>query len=174
MKFQPGLLLATLCMMTVAINCSKADDFSSNYLRGKINGEPFECTSISANKPMPTPGSGDDPTIIIEGRWPHYYIKLNIYGEGGGAGSSISEGNYLFQAYRNRSATIWENDVDVYYAGNGGGLGVPAYLAGSGRITIAKIDKNYIKGTFEFITEVNGATTLSKAVTDGEFYIKRN
>jgi len=161
------------CLLILLINCNKAKDFTSNYLKGKMDGVPFECSFVSANKPMPTPGSGDDPTFIVEGRWPGYYIKLNIFYEGGVPGKSINEGVYTFAADKDRSATIWYNDVDAYYAGNGGGFGVPNYLAGSGRITIDRIDKNYIKGTFEFTTEVNGVTGSSKSVTEGEFYVKR-
>ena len=155
-------------------NCSKPDDFSSNYLRGNIDGVDFECTNIKSYKPMPIPGSGDDPTLIITGNWPGYALKLNIYGEGGGAGVSIREGEFVFQADKNRSATIWYNNVDVYYAGNGGGFGVSNYLEGSGKITIHQINKNYIKGSFEFTTGVNGATGFSKTVTNGDFYVKRS
>lgn len=167
-------LFVPASMLFLFTGCGKPKDFSENYLRGKIDGVAFECSNIRAHKPMPTPGSGSDPTLIVTGEWPMYTIKLNIYGEDGIAGVSITESTYVFQADRNRSATIWYNGVDGYYAGNGGGWGTPAYLAGSGSITILTIDKNYIKGSFEFHTDVNGATGLSKTVTDGEFYIKRS
>lgn len=165
-------LIKTASMLFLFTGCSKPKDFSESYLRGKIDGVAFECSNIRAHKPMPVPGSGggDDPTLIVTGEWPGYTIKLNIYGEG----SSIIENIYGFQADKNRSATIWYNGVDAYYAGNGGGWGIPAYLAGSGSITILKINKNYIEGRFEFHTDVNGSTGLSKTVTDGDFYIKRS
>lgn len=98
-----------------------------------------------------------------------YSIKLNIYGEG----SSITTGTYVFQGGKNQSATIWQNNVDAYYAGNGGFFD-PIPLHGSGRITILEISEKYIKGSFEFVTDVNGYTGVSKTVTDGEFYIKRS
>lgn len=153
------------------VNCNKSKDSSTDYLKGKMDGVAFECNAnIKANTPMPgSSGGGSDPTIIITGEMSMYSIKLNIYGEG----SSIATGTYVFQADKNRSATIWHNNVDAYYAGPSGGFG-PVLLIGSGKITILEISKNYIKGSFEFVTAANGAPALPKTVTDGEFYIKRS
>ena len=153
------------------ISCKKGSDDFTNYIKGKLDGVAFESNSnIKAFKPMPVPGqNGSDPTLIITGDWPMYSLKLNIYGEG----SSISKGTYVFQADKNRSATLWYNGVDAYYAGNGSSF-LPLQLHGSGRITILEISEKSIKGTFEFISEVNGANMLSKTVTEGEFHIKRS
>ena len=175
MKYAMRLSLLAASLLLFLINCSKPDDFTADYLRGKMDGVDFECTNIRAHKPMPIPGSGDDPTLLITGNWPSNSIKLNIHSEGGaGNSASINEGEYVFQADKNRSAEIWHSNVDVYYAGNGGGLGVPIYLVGSGRITIHQINKNYIKGSFEFTTSVNGTTGFSNTISNGEFYVKRS
>lgn len=172
MKYIFKFLFGVIVILLMLANCSKPKDFTENYLKGKIDGVIFNCVSVRAHKPMPVPGSGggDDPTLIITGEWPGYSIKLNIYGEG----SNITEYTYVFQADKNRSATIWYNGVDAYYAGNGGGFATPNSLIGTGSITIHKIDKKYIKGSFEFETGPNGPLGLSKTVTDGEFYIKRS
>ncbi len=162
------ILTAALFM----ISCKKGSNDFTSYLKGKVDGVAFESNSnIKAFKPMPIPGqSGNDPTLIITGDWPMYSLKLNIYGEG----SSISTGTYVFQAGKNRSATLWYNGIDAYYAGYNFCIGCPIQLYGSGRITILEISDKSIKGTFEFISAVNGATMLSKTVTEGEFNIKRS
>ena len=158
------------CILLLFAHCSKPRDYSSDYLSGNIDGVAFECSNIKANKPRPIPnGGGDDPTIIITGEWPGYTIKLNIYGEG----TSLTTGTYVFQADKNRTATIWHNNVDSYYAGNSGWFS-PLQLHGSGRIIIHDINNNYIKGSFEFVTAVNGWTGVSKSVTNGGFHIKRD
>lgn len=157
-------------MLLLFANCSKPKDFTTNYMRGKIDGVAFDCiANIKAFKPMPVPGQGSDPTIIITGNWPMYSLKLNIYGEG----SSITAGTYVFQADKNRSATLWYNNIDAYYAGNGS-IFLPPQLHGSGRITILEISENFIRGTFEFTSEVDPGTMISKTVSEGEFYIKRS
>jgi Family of unknown function (DUF6252) len=157
------------CILLLFAGCSKPKDFSDSYLKGKLNGVSFECNAnISANKPEPIPGTGSDPTIRIYGEWPTHSIKLLIIGEG----SSITTGSYVFQADKTRTAKLIDNNVD-YYAGNSCTLS-PPQLLGRGRITILEISDKYIKGTFEFITEVDSSTGVSKTVTDGEFYIKRS
>jgi hypothetical protein len=167
------IMKKTIFILTIAffiMSCKKNSDDFTSYIKGKLDGVAFECTTnISANKPNPIPGQGSDPTIIITGDWPMYSLKLNIYGEG----SNITTGSYVFQADKNRSATLWYNGVDAYYAGNGS-MFLPPQLHGSGRITIMEISEKFIKGTFEFISEVNGSTMLSKTVSEGGFYIKRS
>jgi hypothetical protein len=175
MKFILNFSIVAAGILLLFANCSKPKDYSTDYLKGNINGVAFECNNIKANTPMPGPsgsGGGNDPTIIITGEWPMYTLKLNIYGEG----SSIATGTYVFQADKHRSATIWYNSVDAYYAGpSGGGFsGLPLSLTGTGKITILEINKKYIKGSFEFVTAVSGVPGLSKTVTGGEFHIKRS
>jgi hypothetical protein len=165
------LSVITVCILLLFANCSKPKDYSTDYLRGKIDGVAFECNAnIKANTPEPIgSGGGSDPNINITGEWSSYSLHLHLNGDG----SSLAAGAYVFQAEKNRSATIWQNGTDSYYAGNGGFFD-PIRLHGSGNITILEISKSYIKGSFEFVTSVNGATGLSKNVTDGEFYIKRS
>jgi hypothetical protein len=152
--------------------CSKNKDSNiQSYLKGKLDGVAFECTSnIRAFKPMPVPGQGDDPTLIVTGDWPMYSLKLNIFGEG----SSITTGDYVFRSDKNRSATLWHNGTVAYYAGHSSCLGCPAQLYGSGRITITEISEKILRGTFEFTTATDPVTMISKTVSEGEFYIKRN
>ena len=167
MKFS---VIATILLIIFA-GCSKPKDFSSSYLKGKIDGVAFECTAnISANKPEPIPGSvrGDDPTIRISGEWMTHSIKLIITSEG----TSIHTGKYAFEVGKWRNASLVWSSSETYYAGDGCILCVPQ-LHGSGSITILEISKNYIKGTFEFITDPFGGS-VTKTVTDGEFYINRN
>ena len=167
MKF----LAVTIGILFLFASCSKSKDFTTSYLRGKIDGVAFDCNAnIRAYKPMPVPGQGgSDPTLIITGNWSLYSLKLNIYGEG----SSITAGAYVFQADKNRSATLWYNNIDAYYAGNGS-IFSPPQLYGSGRITILEINESYIRGTFEFTSGLDPATMISKTVSEGEFYIKRS
>ncbi|MBL0271509.1 MAG: hypothetical protein IPQ06_00195 [Chitinophagaceae bacterium] len=163
------LLPISVCILFIFSGCSKPSDYSSDYIKGKIDGVGFECIkNIKANKPEPIPGQGSDPTLIITGEWSGYSIRLLINSEG----TSIGTGTYVFQGGKNRSATIWQNNVDAYYAGNGGFFNSGA-LYGSGKITILEISNKYIRGTFDFITDVNGVTGTFKTVTDGTFLIKR-
>jgi len=171
MKLSVKLLTAIVSVSLLFSSCSKPKDFSENYLRGKIDGILFECNAnIRANKPEPIPGQGNDPNINIIGDWPGFSIHLFISGEGSG----ITTGSYVFEAYKDRSATLHEDNANsnFYYAGNGGTFD-PVLLHGSGKITILYINQKYVKGNFEFVTDVNGATGISKTVVDGEFYIKR-
>jgi hypothetical protein len=172
MKTIIRLTAALFLLLGFFSGCSKNNDTQiQSYLKGKLDGVAFECTSnIRAFKPMPVPGQGDDPTLIINGDWSMYSLKLNIYGEG----SSIAVGPYIFQANKNRSATLWHNGLVPYYAGNSSCLGCPIQLYGSGRITILEISEKIIKGTFEFTTAVDPVTMISKTVSEGEFYIHRN
>lgn len=164
------IVYAIVLVTVITSACKKDKVLFQSYLKGKMNGVAFECNAnISANKPEPIPGQGSDPTIRIWGEWPMHSIKLFITGEG----VSLRAGSYVFEGGKNRSATILENNVDAYYAGDSG-FGDPIPLYGSGRITILEISKNYIKGSFEFVTTTYGITGMPKTVTDGEFYIKRN
>ncbi len=48
------------------------------------------------------------------------------------------------------------------------------FVAKAGKITILEVDKNYIKGTFEFITHIDQYTGIQKTITNGQFHIKRS
>jgi hypothetical protein len=149
--------------------CSKNNDTQiQSYLKGKVDGVVFECTSnITANTPEPISGP-PDPTIRITGNWLNNSIKLMLISES----SSIATTTYTFQADKNRSATIYIGS-EAYYAGPSG-LFLPPNLHGSGSVIITEVNKKYVKGTFSFTSEMNPGTGLTKGITDGEFYIKRN
>lgn len=169
-KIKFSVFLAILLVLFAG--CSKPKDFSSSYLKGKIDGVAFECTTnISANKPEPIPGTGggDDPTIRISGEWMTHSIKLVITNEG----TSIHPAKYTFETGKWRNANLIWNNSESYYAGDGCIICVSP-VHGSGSITILEISKGYIKGTFEFITEPSIGGNVFKTVTDGEFYINRN
>jgi hypothetical protein len=152
------------------MGCSKDNGSSFNsYLRGKIDGVAFECTSgITANTPETISGPAD-PTIRITGNWLNNSIRLMIISES----SSLASGVYPFDANKNRSGTLYLG-ADAYYAGpTGGGLtGLPLTLKGSGSITITEVSKQYVKGSFQFTSGPNNSVT--KSVTEGDFYVKRN
>src|SRR5215204_6547661 len=118
MKLKIKFPVITAILLLLFADCSKPKDFSSSYLKGKIDGAAFECTAnISANKPEPIPGSGggDDPTIRISGDWMTHSIKLIITSEG----TSIHSANYIFEAGKWRSASLVWSSSETYYAGDG-------------------------------------------------------
>ena len=84
----------------------------------------------------------------------------------------FTAGTYNFQTGVVRNATKYQNN-DGYAAG----FFCPSFSTclfyGSGKIIIQEINKKYIKGTFEFVTDVNAATSTFKTVSNGEFYINR-
>ncbi len=156
--------------ITLCFSSCKKDDFSSSYLKGKLDGVPFESNSnITANTPQPGQSGPSDPILNITGDWPGYILKLHINELT--PGNNISAGTYFFESGKTRSATMWENNT-LYYAGSSTFCFCPIILHGSGSITISSIDKKYVRGSFQFTSEPNMGIT--KTVTDGEFYIKRN
>lgn len=162
-----SLLILINAIVLLSLGCKKNNDAGS-YLRGKIDGQSFESNSgITANKPEPIPGSGDDPTLRLTGNWPSYSLKLMLIGEG-----KINTGTYTFDASKQRSATLTYNNADIYYAGDDGIFGT-GQLHGSGSITITEISKNHVKGSFQFSAILIPQGTI-KTVTDGEFLIERN
>jgi len=163
---QTTALLLLFCFFS---GCSKNNDPQiQSYLKGKLDGVAFECTSnITANTPEPISGP-PDPTIRITGNWLNNSIKLMLISES----ASIATTTYTLQADKNRSATLYIGS-DGYYAGPSGPF-LPPALHGSGSITITEVNKNAVRGTFSFTSEVSPATGLTKSITDGEFYVNRN
>ena len=66
--------------------------------------------------------------------------------------------------------TLFGIDNTNYYAGDGG---ISGGVIGSGKINILELSNDYVKGTFDFITGPDAITRVKKAVTNGEFYFKR-
>ena len=159
-----NLFLASLCVcLTISCKKDSGSGFSS-YIKGKLNGVSFQTTSNI----WATPGDAGNNIISFRGDWPSYSIRFYMEGQG----SAITTGSYDFVTGVQRNAIVYENN-DGYSAGYFFCMGGPCILHGSGRIIISEISKKYIKGTFEFVTDVSPATGTSKSVTDGEFYIKR-
>jgi hypothetical protein len=146
-----------------SFNCRKYDE-SENYLRGILDGQPFDARSMWANKPEPIPGSGSDGQLRITAEIPGNLLSLRIYQPG-----IIKEGIYDFIPQEERYALLDDNTT-IYYAGQAGIYNAPV-LVGSGRITITEISKRYVKGTFE-ATLVH-APNSTKTITNGEFSIVR-
>lgn len=143
------LILLVFCIALCFSSCKKGD-FSSSYLKGKLDGVPFESNSnITANTPQPGPSGPADPILNITGDWPGYILRLHINELT--PGNNISNGTYFFESGKTRSATMWENNNVAYYAGSSNiCLGCPVLLHGSGSITISSIDKKYVRGAFQF------------------------
>ena len=159
------LILCFACLLLGLVSACKKDTGSNNYLRGKIGGVSFEGNSNIWATPV---GQGDK-IIAFRGDWSAYSIRFYLEGQG----SNITTGSYNFQTGQIYNATLYENN-DGYSAGYFCGFASPCTFHGSGKITFLEISKKRIKGTFEFVTSVHGATGRSKTVSDGEFYIKRN
>ena len=154
------------------VGCKKdnsPDSSFTSYLRGKIDGVAFECTSnIFASRPYHETDFSND--VTIKGEWPLYSIHLFVHS----GGSNITTGTYVFQSDKIHFAQISNYSAIYYFAGVHSTFYSPySGLIGSGRITITEISYKNIRGTFEFVTDTNYITKLSKTVTDGEFYIKR-
>ena len=160
-------MLLILCLASLLFgpfSACKKDTGSNIYLRGKIDGVPFECTSnIRA-----TSGRSGDKNIDLSGYW-STNSSIHIYLDN--QGSNITAGSYNFQSGRLYHAVL--NDDDRYIAGSICLYIIPCVFVGSGKINFLEISKKHIKGTFEFVTNLGGTTGVSKTVSDGEFYINR-
>jgi Family of unknown function (DUF6252) len=161
-------LTVTFVLLSLLTSCKKQNDDSNNYIKGKMNGIAFACTTgISANTPEPGPNGPKDPNLRVIGSWQNGSIKIFIVQES----SSIHTGEYIFQADTHRSCTI-DSSGKSYYAGPSGGFFMPSVLLGSGKITIQEIRKKSVTGTFEFTSQSNGGVTFT--VTEGSFSVSRN
>ncbi len=162
-----NIFIAAVFFVIALPGCKKDNDPFTPYVRGKVDGVAFECnTNITANKAEQVPGGPADPTLRITGGWSSNSINLYILSES----SSLAGGDYVFQADKQRAATI-RISGDAYYAGYGSPF-LPPALHGSGKITLVEISSNYVRGNFEFTSEPYMGVV--KTITGGEFYIKRN
>jgi Family of unknown function (DUF6252) len=148
------------------MSCKKGSDDFTSYIKGKLDGVAFECTSNI----WATPGKAGNKIISFRGDWLSNSIRFYLDGQG----SNITTGSYNFQTGIERNAVVYENN-DGYSAGYFCGGFAPCTFYGSGKITIVELSKKYIKGSFEFVAEASPPSTrISKTVSEGEFYIKRN
>ncbi|MGZ5191192.1 MAG: DUF6252 family protein [Flavisolibacter sp.] len=159
--------ISILIMTSILGESCKKYDEADNYLKGIIDGQPFESSSVTANKKEPIPGSGDDPNLRIIAEWPGHSLKLMLLSEG-----SVKKGVYNIQPDKMRRVNLVVNNTENYYAGDGGIFGF-GQLYGNGVITISEISKRYVKGTFD-VTVVDNTRGTSKTITNGEFSIARN
>ncbi|HQW44488.1 MAG: DUF6252 family protein [Chitinophagaceae bacterium] len=152
------------CFVLSLSACKKDIDTSSSYLKGKVDGVAFDCNSNI----WATRGDAGDKIISFRGNVSPWSFQFYLDGQG----SNITAGTYNFQTGIEHSAVLYQNS-DGYSAGYFCSLGSPCSFRGSGKIIIQEITKKYIKGTFEYVTDVNAATSTFKTVTNGEFNIKR-
>ena len=163
-----NFVLLILCFSSLLFgpfSACKKDTDNNNYLRGKIDGVPFECTSNIWS----TSGGSGDKIIALNGNW-STNSSIYIYLES--QGSNITAGSYNFQTGKLYNAILYDNN-ESYSAGSICLYVIPCIFVGSGKINFLEISKKHIKGTFEFVTNLGGTTGLSKSVSDGEFYINR-
>jgi hypothetical protein len=166
MKILFKLLLLIICFPLCFTGCKKDNSTnSSSYLKGKVDGGSFECNSNI----WATPKGAGDKIISFRGDWLNYSIRFYLDGQG----SDITEGSYNFQTGKIYNAILYQNN-DGYSAGYFCGSFSGCTFEGSGKITFLEISKKNIRGTFEFVTPVSGATGILKTVTNGEFDIKRD
>ena len=160
-------MIFLLLLVCIGVSCKKdSTSNSASYLKGKMNAVAFECTTNL----WATPAGAGNKIIAFRGDWGSNSIRFYMDGQG----ADITTGTYDFVTGIERNATFFE-DNDGYGAGYFSCLlGGACVLEGSGKITILEISNKLIRGTFEFITRVNGATGKSKTVTEGDFYIKRS
>ncbi len=166
MKKTLFLLLAfSVATISCFTGCKKDNGSSTDYIRGKVDGVAFEANSNM----WATPGRPGDKIISFRGDWPGGSIRFYLDGQG----SNITTGTYDFTTGIVRNAVVYENN-DGYSAGYFcGGFG-PCTYYGSGKIIILNISKKHVRGTFEFVTNVSGATGVPKTVSNGEFYMNRD
>lgn len=160
----PHFIFASLLFFGMLLTgCSKKTE-QNNFMRGSINGVSFECSSgFDA-----TVGAAGNRQIFFKGNNAQYSFSFYLDGQS----SDIVPGNYIFTSGILRSATVYEGSEGY---GAGQFTCIPACaLQGSGSINISGIDKKHVEGSFEFVTAVNPGTGLTKTVTGGSFYVKRN
>ena len=110
------------------------------------------------------------PNVIISrsGNWAGGVLTLKLL-----ESQVFISDAYTFQAGTSRLGEISTTGPQArYYAAAGGGVFNPS-INDSGQITITEISAEYVKGSFDFVTHVDGATNTFKTVTSGEFHIKR-
>lgn len=153
--------------------CKKSStDSPSNYMRFKLNGTAVDCDSKFGATPKIT--SGPDANITFYANWGDNAVNFQLFTH---AASDIAPGQYVFGPNKAYAAQIWPAGIlttpgahPSYIAGNT--VATPASV-GSGQITITEINAQYIKGAFDFVTDINSGTGLSMTITGGEFLVKR-
>jgi Family of unknown function (DUF6252) len=162
------IVIGVVFTAVLVASCKKnnTQPFQS-YLKFKLDNVQTECNShISATYLPPTVGA--DNIISISGNWVGGAVALKL-----NEGQVLTPGTYIFQTGTWRSGEIWTDGPASRYYGAGGGGDFNSLVYGSGHIIITAISAEYVKGNFNFVTYIDGATNSFKTVTNGEFYIKR-
>lgn len=155
-------LMGTLFLFI--IGCGKNTNFG-DYFKGKIDGVPFECTTMGANEPEPGSNStARDPNLRIEGSWLNHSIKLHLLQE-----TIVTAQPYQFETGKIRYGTITDNNNEIFVAGYFGGIAASFY--GSGKVIIHEINDKSVRGTFEFVA-INVITNVTRNI-EGEFHLHR-
>ena len=165
------VLLSALSFTFYGCKKEQAIPFT-NHLSFTINGVKVECNKdIRATFYTPPPNEHEN-LMDISGHWDQGDIELQIIER-----SPITPGYYPFIDGKWRTALIWTSsypglDYGHYSAGAGGIVDTTVH--GAGQITFSQFDKEYVKGTFDFLTPSHyGLYDTLVVITDGYFYIKR-
>jgi len=165
------LFVFTVLIISIC-SCKKNNDTPvQSFIRFKLNGTQVECDNkIWASYKSTV---GPDASITFYGRWQDNEIDFEMFNNS----VEITSGQYVFSPSNAFSAIIWPNGTaqtnGVHYSFLAGTPLGASTTAGSGQIIITEINSNYIKRSFEFITDVNSSTGTFMTVTNGEFNIKR-
>ncbi len=160
---KPKILIAFLLISMSYIACKKDKStipFQS-YLKYKMDGVQIECNEYLDARLTST--DGNSQMLTLDGKKAEVSIELELFED-----HKLTAGQYVFSADELRRGTIWI-DQKIYYAGD---EGINNNLLGSGKITITEINDGFVKGTFDFKTDPDFITHISKDITEGEFYMK--
>jgi hypothetical protein len=162
------IILIVIFAVLSGVNCKKDNTQSfQSYLKFKLDNVQTECNAHITATYLPSTIS-PDVIITISGNWTDGAIALKL-----NEGQVLTPGTYIFQNGTSRSGELWTTGpLARYYAAVGGGVFNPS-INDSGQITITEISADYIKGSFDFVTHVDGSTNTFKTITSGEFHIKR-
>ncbi len=152
------IFFSMLTYTLVFIGCSKENEDFTPYLKGKMNGAPFNGTLyLSA---YPNSGAG----IIMSGVYEYGSIVMVIDPFNNKTGERVVN--------ENNSIIIWYSGGD-YYAGSAN-PGSPSQ--GCGKINISMVTGQYIQGTFECVAPIGplSGSGTSLTITEGEFKLKRS
>ena len=157
------LLLLLFSAFSLIVSCKKkTPEPFKGYLRMNINGAMLDY-SKNANATRPNPASN--------------YIKISGFCTDGNFGSfgiefpnAVLGETKITDNFYSLRFTLYGIDNTNYYAGDGG---ISGGVIGSGKISMLELSNEYVKGTFDFITGPDGVTNAQKAVSNGEFHLKR-
>ncbi len=160
--------IAIACSVFALSGCKKDNTGAAfqSYLRYKVDGVQVESNTHIRATYLPAT-IGPDQVITISGDWSGGSLSLYL-----NEPQVLAVGQYLFNPFTWRTGEVWTSGPSGRYYIGGSCLSC-ATTTGSGKIDITEISAEYIKGTFEFVTGTDAATSTFKTITNGEFHIKR-